>query len=34
KILKIILKELVDKEQMWFWTKVHQREEQKAEREL
>ncbi len=34
KILKIILKGLVDKEQMWFWTKEHQREEQKAELEL
>ncbi|MBA7551037.1 hypothetical protein ES705_43570 [subsurface metagenome] len=34
KILKIILKELVDKEQTWFWTKEHQKEEQKAEAEL
>jgi len=34
KILKVIPKELVDKEQMWFWTKEYQREEQKAELEL
>jgi AbrB family looped-hinge helix DNA binding protein len=34
KILKVIPKGLVDKEQMWFWTKEHQREEQKAELEL
>jgi len=34
KILKVIPQELVDKEQMWFWTKEHQREEQKAELDL
>ncbi|MBA7589313.1 hypothetical protein ES708_31395 [subsurface metagenome] len=34
KILKVIPKGLVDKEQIWFWTKEHQREEQKAESEL
>ena len=33
-ILKVIPQELVDKEQIWFWTKEHQREEQKAELEL
>jgi len=34
KILKVIPKGPVDKEQIWFWTKEHQREEQKAELEL
>jgi len=34
KILKVIPKGPVDKEQIWFWTKKHQREEQKAELEL
>jgi len=33
-ILKVIPKELIDKEQMWFWTKEHQKEEQEAELEL
>ncbi|MDD5016397.1 MAG: hypothetical protein PHW73_15135 [Atribacterota bacterium] len=34
KILKVISKELIDKSQMWFWTKKHQKTEEEAESEL
>jgi hypothetical protein len=33
-ILKVIPKELIDKSQMWFWTKEHQKVEEEAELEL
>lgn len=33
-ILKVIPKGLIDKSQMWFWTKEHQRVEEEAELEL
>ena len=33
-ILKVIPKELIDKSQMWFWTKEHQKSEEEAELEL
>jgi hypothetical protein len=33
-ILKVIPKELIDKNQMWFWTKEHQKAEEEAELEL
>jgi len=33
-ILKVIPKELIDKSQMWFWTKEHQKAEEEAELEL
>ena len=33
-ILKVIPKELIDKSQMWFWTKEHQQAEKEAELEL
>jgi AbrB family looped-hinge helix DNA binding protein len=33
-ILKVIPKELIDKSQMWFWTKEHQKAEKEAELEL
>ena len=32
--LKIIPKELIDKSQVWFWTKDHQEAEEEAEVEL
>ncbi len=32
--LKIIPKELIDKSQVWFWTKDHQEAEEEAEIEL
>ena len=31
---KVIPKELIDKSQMWFWTKEHQKAEEEAELEL
>ena len=33
-ILKVIPKELIDKSQIWFWTKEHQKAEEEAELEL
>lgn len=33
-ILKVIPKELIDKSQMWFWTKEHQKAEKEAELEF
>jgi AbrB family looped-hinge helix DNA binding protein len=33
-ILKVIPKELIDKSQMWFWAKEHQKAEEEAELEL
>ncbi len=33
-ILKVIPQELIDKSQMWFWTKEHQKIEEEAELEL
>lgn len=33
-VLKVIPKELIDKSQMWFWTKEHQKAEEEAELEL
>ncbi len=33
-ILKVIPKELIDKSQIWFWTKEHQKSEEDAELEL
>ena len=33
-VLKVIPKELIDKSQIWFWTKEHQKAEEEAELEL
>ncbi len=33
-ILKVIPKELINKSQMWFWTKEHQKAEEETELEL
>ena len=33
-VLKVIPKELIDKSQIWFWTKEHQKTEEEAEQEL